>query len=321
MRLACRASRGRVISGSRALFASIATLALLLGTTITHSFASSTPHACAPFIPPPVAGSPIAPPSTPGIVLFNEILTNPGSTWNCAEQGTYSVMSDSWVELYNPQNQPFNLYAARAYIDAGPSSYRYYLPFGAEIAPHGFLVLFPNTTAGTMVAGNNLQLMFLSTTIDQVSIPPLATDDSYARIPDGSSTWQITTTPTIDSSNIETAGTQTTPVATSPTGQGPGPGGTSGTGNGGNPQGTSTSTAGFATGTQPAWSTLNLPPTTTIPNPTLVSPTVTSTSAGQPITQVAPTSSSSDVPRRITLTALLLALAGALYWWWKVHSS
>ncbi|HEV2582831.1 MAG TPA: hypothetical protein VGT44_18375, partial [Ktedonobacteraceae bacterium] len=190
-----------------------------MSVTASPGFAASLTPTCAPLAPPPVPGSPVSPPATPGIVVFNEILTNPGSNWNCAEQGgAYTIMSDSWVELYNPQNQPFNLYEVHAYIDDGPNTFRFYLPFGAAIAPHGFLVVFPNSAANsTLLAGSNLRLMFAtsSAAIDEVSFPGLAVNDAYARIPDGSPTWEITTTPTIDSSNIETSSIKATPTTSS----------------------------------------------------------------------------------------------------------
>jgi hypothetical protein len=299
-------------------------LALCNETALTGFAASPTPT-CAPLAPPPVSGSPVLPPATPGIVLLNEILTNPGQSWNCAEQGgAYSIMSDSWVEMYNPQSQPFNLYEVHAYFDDGPNTFRFYLPFGAAIAPYGFLVVFPNSAAGsTLLAGSNLRLMFAasSTAIDEVSIPGLAVNDSYARIPDGSPTWDITTTPTIDSSNIETSSVKPTPTtSTSSSGSGSsngssGSGASVGSGSSsGSAQGTTTPT--LVTGTQPAWNRLSLPsstpaaatPTTFVVN----SPLVNTPSSG---------SSGADTQRRILLTALLILLAGSILWCWKVYSS
>jgi hypothetical protein len=279
--------------------------AVLLGATTSPgaaALASSGTPTCAPPIPPPVAGSPVAPPATAGIVLINEILTSPGSTWNCAGQGTFSLMSDSWVELYNPQSQPFNLYAVHAYFDTGPTTFRFYFPFGAAIAPYGFLVVFPNSAANTLLASSNLRLMFAasSTVIDQVSIPGLAVNDSYARIPDGSSSWKITATPTIDASNIASSPTSATP--TSPA-QGSGSGSTQ-----------ATPAPVLATGTQPAWNRLSLPPST--PEAAAASPT--SFVVNNPLVNTpVPASGASDVQRRVLLTVLLVLLAASLFWCWK----
>src|SRR5439155_6237372 len=137
----------------------------------------------------------------PGSLRINEVLSMPGSTWNCSESGkSFSLSDDSWVELYNPQSQPYNLYAAHASFDTGPNTLPFYLPLGAVIAPHGYLVLFPSVFSGTLLK-TNLRLIVAGVTIDQINIPSLPIDQSFARIPNGSNLWQITNTPTIDASN------------------------------------------------------------------------------------------------------------------------
>ena len=261
-------------------------------------------HPCAPLIPPPVSGTPAPAPATPGIVLINELLTNPASTWNCAESsGVYSVMTDSWLEIYNPQNAPLNLYAAHASIDGGPNTPRYYLPFGAAIAPHGFLVIFPNLSAGMLQAGGNLRLLIADVPVDMVSVPMLASDDSYARIPDGSTNWQITIIPTIDASNIASTGIPAPTPTRSRSGSGTG-------GSGGHPTPT---TPALASGTQPAWSSLHMPPGT------LASPATVTPGASSPLAlSAAP--GVSDLPRRIWLTALLASFLASLWWCWKVFT-
>ena len=176
---------------ARVFAISIAILLLFLINT-APGYASTTPHGCAPLAPPPVSDSPITPPATPGIVVINEVLNNPASTWNCSEPaGTSSLSTDSWVELYNPQNQPFNLYVAHTSLDTGPNTFTFHFPFGAAIAARGYFVVFPDTYAGMLNAGNNLRLPIGGAEIDQVSVPALASDTSYARIPDGSANWQI----------------------------------------------------------------------------------------------------------------------------------
>ena len=166
---------------------------------VTHTtFASS--HGCASPTPQPVPGSPSPAPSVPGKILINEVLTLPGSKWNCSEPPNgYSTANDSWIELYNPQNQPYNLYAVHATLDSGPGTTPFYLPFGSSIAPHSYLVLFPSTFSGSLLK-TNARLLIEGIIVDQVNIPSLHVDQSFARIPDGSNSWQITTTPTIDSS-------------------------------------------------------------------------------------------------------------------------
>jgi len=292
-------------------------ITLLLCVSTAHGYAATIKHGCAPLAPPPVPGTLVIPPATAGIVLINEALSNPGTTWNCAEQqGTFSVTSDSWIELFNPQNEALNLYAAHSYIDTGPNTNRYYLPFGAAIAPHGYLALFPNSNSNTLLAGNNVRLMFLAALIDQLSIPALAVDESYARIPDGSSNWQITTNPTIAASNLASNATPT-PTTQSPTAQPPTSTQTSGSGPGGTGYTPATVTPIVVSGTQPAWNTLNLPPVA-MGNPT---PIATIPSINLPLSSANASPPASDVPRRVILTALLLALAASLFWCWKVFVS
>jgi len=92
--------------------------ALFLSIGLSRSFAS-TGHNCAPAIPPPVPGALVNPAATPGTLFINEVLLQPHSIWNCSETGGYFSTRDAWIELYNPQNQPLNLYAAHAFIDMG----------------------------------------------------------------------------------------------------------------------------------------------------------------------------------------------------------
>lgn len=285
----------------------LACLMLLLScSTVSLQPAHASPagaHPCAPTIPPPVSGTPVPAPATPGIVLINEILTNPGSTWNCTESsGTYSLMTDSWLEIFNPQSQPLNLYAAHASIDGGSNTPRFYLPFGSAIAPHGFLVVFPNLSAGMLQAGANLRLLIQDTPIDMVSVPTLALDDSYARIPDGATNWQITIIPTIDASNVVSTGTPAPP----PTRSGTGGGGSRG-------YTTPTLPAVRADGTQPAWSSLQMPPGA------LTSPS-TATPGAPSSLPLSAAQGGSDLPRRTWLTILLVSFSASLWWCWRVFA-
>lgn len=276
-------------------------IALFLNTNTPHASSAST-HGCAPLIPPPVPGSLAPAPATPGILLINEVLSMPGSTWNCSDLNkTFSISNDSWVELYNPQNQPFNLYAVHASFDTGPNTSVYYFPFGAAIAAHGYLVLFPAVYSDTLLIGANLRLLIAGVTIDQVTVPALPVDQSYARIPDGSNTWRVTNTPTIDASNMASQ-VGPTPTSTSSNQE---PGG----------YGNTSSTPTLVTGTQPAWSNLQLPTQvatfTSDVNPALIT---------SPASSV-PASDGWDTPRRILLTVLAVALALMLFWCWRLFSS
>lgn len=284
----------------------IVTTVLLLFLAISApANASTAAHGCAPMTPPPVPGSPVTPPATPGIVVINEVLNNPHSTWNCAEpDGSFALTTDSWVELYNPQNQPFNLYTARASLDNGPNTPTFHFPFGAAIAARGYFVVFPDTYTGMLNAGGlGLRLTFGGITIDQVSVPTPPADNTYARIPDGSTNWQITNNPTIDSSNLASTPITSTPTTTRTTGS-----------SGGSSSGTANPTPTHITGKQPAWGKLQLPTTNSTTTSTTNSPLVAS-----PTTS--PTASAWNTPRRILLTVLIVALVLSLFWCWKIYSS
>lgn len=266
-------------------------------------------HGCAPSTPPSIPGSPAPAPATQGIILFNEVLLNPQSRWNCSEPGTTFTDQDAWVELYNPQNQPFNLYVAHAYIDSGPNTNPYYFPFAASIAAHGFLVIFPRTDATfVLTETSTLRLMIAGVTIDQITVPQLAGDQSYARISDGASKWQVTNTPTIDASNNASQPTSAPTSSSTSTGH---------QGQGGHGEGSPTTTnTPLVTGTQPAWANLQLP----TPIPTLTAaptPTASVSSTTLP-SSPPPTSSELDTPRRIALTLLAIALALTLFWCWRL---
>jgi len=274
-----------------------------------HALSVSS-HGCAPLIPPAVPGTPIPTPAIPGRLLINEVLSLPESSWNCSEQNkAFSINNDSWVELYNPQSQPYNLYAAHASFDTGPNTLPDYLPLGAAIAPHGYLVLFPSVFSGILIIKANLRLIISGVTIDQISIPTLSPDQSYARIPDGSNSWQITDTPTIDARNnpsqLSPQSPQVSPTTSSPNQA------LTGSGN-------STPTTLPVTGMQPAWSNLQFPSRVTTANVEMNS---TPTTVSMTPTLSVHVNEDWDIHRRILLTVLMVALAIMLFWCWRLFST
>ena len=277
--------------------------ALFLSFDLPRSFAS-TGHNCAPNIPPSVPGTLSTPSATPGSLFINEILLVPHSIWNCSDNGGYFTTRDAWIEIYNPQSQPLNLYTAHTFLDTGSNTDTYYVPFGAAIAAYGFLALFPFYSPNFRLGSSmTLRLVIGTTVIDQVTVPTLGPDQSYARTTDGGPNWQITATPTIDASN---GVAQPTPPISQ------GGGGSSGTGT------PDSSQSAIADGTQPAWSKLQLPVTPS----TMVAP-ITS-NAVPPTTLITPDSSNNgglDTPRRIALTAIVIALIVVLFicWKWKLY--
>jgi hypothetical protein len=286
------------------LVVALLVLALLSSLSALRPQSASGTHGCAPPIPPPVPGPLVPAPATPGIVRINEVLNAPATIWNCLDQGNPSNRTDSWIELYNPTNQALNLSASHAAINSNISPYPFGFPPGAAIAAKGFLVLFPDAHANLLVSGANLTFTINSVTIDQLTIPTLAPDQSYARVPDGANTWLTTLSPTIDASNNNTAPERIpTPTFSSNGGTGAGSYG-SGTGH-------TSSTPTLVNGTQPTWNKLQLP--TSVP--------VSTVTASMPFTVSSPlpaTNSISDIPHRILLTILLVALAFTLFWCWRL---
>ena len=268
-------------------------------------------HGCAPDAPPSIA-SPVPAQALPGEILINEALSQPRSSWNCSEpNGVFSAPKDSWIELYNPQSQPLDLYAVHAQISLNGGSTNTLLPFGSAIAPQGFLVIFPlehQTVASP--ASWNIILSIDGIVIDQAAIPPLQPDQSYARVPDGTTTWLYAGNPTIDASNNATG----QPIVPTPTKT---------------PKATKTPVATVtgqpnvpvqpaSSGTQPAWGQVQFP----------LDPTPTSdiTTTADPSTQLlsqsqnAPTSTNNGLNGGTIalIVCFALLLLAALLWCWRL---
>jgi hypothetical protein len=139
--------------------------------------------------------------TTRGILFINEVLSNAKSVWNCAKTATDP--DNNWVEFYNSQDQPIDMYANRALLIDKTNGSVYY-PGQATIIPaKGFLVAFlPTNFFPSTNISIEMQLFLNDVLIDDAALPPLHPDNSYARIPDGSNNWQTTVTPTIDASNV-----------------------------------------------------------------------------------------------------------------------
>jgi hypothetical protein len=285
----------------------------------THLHMSPSTHPCAPNTPPPVSGT-LLPASTPGDVMINEVLTNPNTSWNCQDPLVGSGPNfNSWIELYNPRSQPLDLFTSHAYISLDGGSTRQTLPFGSAIAPNNFLAVFPLENNAQPPQMWNIILAIPSPTgetiLDQASIPVLLPDQSYGRIPDGSSNWQIVGQPTIDASNdasnqpITATPTKTShPSQTATPTKIPKP--TKGTSASSDP-----GTVGAPnTGTQPVGNQLQTPSSTA---PITGSPATAST----PIFgQSAPSASNttSDAWQIAILISLLLLFCGTLLWGWRL---
>ncbi len=244
--------------------------------------------------------TPLQLPAATDVIVINEALLSPHSTWNCSEQpGTYFDTTDSWVELYNTQNYPYNLYSAHAVIDSGVNTNPYYFPFGASIAAHRYLVVFPRTNTGFAATETpTLRLVISGVVLDQVTVPALGPDQSYARTSDGASSWGVTSTPTIDASNASSFPPTPPPSSSS-----------SGSGTGTPP--TSANTPTMYSGTQTAWQKLSIAMLTPTPTFALAKTKITLAPNTSPTTPA--TSSGPDVTSRIILTILVIALGFALF--------
>jgi hypothetical protein len=232
---------------------------LLFAVMPVHGAQMQTPT-CAPDPPASLPGNPAPAPAIPGSIMINEVLNVPHTTWNCSEPpGTYSVTEDTWIELYNTQNQPLDLYAAHAQLSFDGGRTWVLVPFGSQITANGFLVIFPLGHGQSLPAAPAWAVMLEinGTIIDQASIPTLQADQSYARIPDGSSNWELVGQPTIDATNDNSNQPVTpTPTKTPKPTRTPTPTKTPKPSAGGSTGGSSAPTS---FGTQPAWGGVQFP--------------------------------------------------------------
>jgi hypothetical protein len=157
----------------------------------------------------------------------------------------------------------------------------------------------------------NVLLSIDGITIDQAAIPPLQPDQSYARVPDGTTTWLYAGTPTIDASNnstgqpvLPTSSVQTPKATTTPMSS--------------TTAGTGVPAPPVSLGTQPAWSQVQFPAD---PAPT---PTVTDTTdqpAQLPNQPSVPTPATNNGPGAGTIALIVLfslLLLGGLTWCWRL---
>ncbi|WP_220206582.1 lamin tail domain-containing protein [Reticulibacter mediterranei] len=316
-----------------------------LSVTIPFTSLAST-HPCAFPTPPVVTGQLTDPSPDAGKLFINEILLAPNANWNCSDTGNPSAGNDTWVEIYNSQDAAYNLDDVRAALDHGEGTDPFYFPVHSAIAPHSFLVVFPRTNPNFFNSETStLRLIISGIAVDTVSLPTanMATDTSYARIPDGSNTWQILNVPTIGASNptLQTAissNTTITAIATltrtptpkpSPTPRHtptPRPSKTSRSSS--SKQDGSTIASGGAIqtgsdssvlidGTQPAWNKLPVPGST--PSST-ASDDTGNTSTNDPLA-TSDDEAGNNTIRNIEMTVLAILLSGGLLWCWKLFIS
>jgi hypothetical protein len=170
-------------------------------TTTPLATATSTPAQPAWTAAPsstPVAPAGTQPPAGSGIVI-NEVLSNPQKiAWDRA--GSEPISEMAWLELYNVTGSGVDVHGW--FIVAGDPNHPAVLGLGTVIPANGYLVLF-GTLMGLNLANNPISLAdAYGNAIDSISVPSLPADQSYARIPDGSSNWQIDPSPTLGGANV-----------------------------------------------------------------------------------------------------------------------
>lgn len=235
-------------------------------------------------------------------LYINEVMQS-SSSYFCTSNAPQPGI---WIELYNPQAVPLDLYASHASLRFAVASDPYYLPFNAAIAAHGFLVLYPsaNATFATNQA-LTLQLLIAGSVVDQVDFTPQVPDQSLERLPDGGDSWMLSASPTLGYSNSSTK-LGATPSPTRRSTHEPKQGAARQQGGTAEPASTYTSTPTAIAGTQPNWSQLQS--SSTSPKD--------SEGPRQPLTVQTPLDQST-LPGAPILLAIVLASSILCYYIWR----
>ena len=137
---------------------------------------------------------------------FSEVMTSNHAAFDHPDYGTVD-----WVELYNPSDEPIDL-SGFGFTNEIKRTFRYRFPQGTLLEPGAYLVLY--CTGGTETSDNdpyctgfNLSAkgedLYLvnpnNVEADEVHVPALEADTSYARNADGE--FVVTTIPTPGEAN------------------------------------------------------------------------------------------------------------------------
>ncbi|BCL84395.1 hypothetical protein ccbrp13_68600 [Ktedonobacteria bacterium brp13] len=157
-------------------------------------------HSCLTANTPTPTGNPITlSANVSGQILINEVLLRPGkASYQCNSNAIHA-----WIELYNPQNQPVTFTKGSITFSDNTQSQQTNIQLANAIPAHGFYVLFFSMVekGNVLEDASTINLEIQGQQTESVTLPPLAVDQSYIRIPDGSNHWQITNNPTIGSKN------------------------------------------------------------------------------------------------------------------------
>lgn len=152
-----------------------------------------------------LATTPQATPSvlpTQGSIVINEVLLLPltASLYCTPMAGTPDTTNAPRIELYN--TSALSIHLPHGGIDSGPNTTVY--NFTLDVIPaHSFIVIFLPINQATEISKNAmLRLTSSGTVLDQVALPVLPADTSYARTTDGGALWHVVQNPTLGISNV-----------------------------------------------------------------------------------------------------------------------
>lgn len=156
--------------------------------------------ACSREEPNPTSPTPPPPPPTVHEPKMNEVYSRG------------DAVNPDWIEIYNPNTSQLDISGYKIYDNGGQSGTKpkKEFPAGSLIPAQGFLVIVVDDTTesgfGISSGGEDVWLESVSgTVVDNATIPALGVDSSYARIPDGGTTWMIVSPPTKGAANDTTA--------------------------------------------------------------------------------------------------------------------
>jgi hypothetical protein len=147
-----------------------------------------------PFVAPPL-------PIIPGEVMMNEIFSV-GVTGNL-----------DWIEIYNPSSLPIDISAYKIYDVGGQGGTKTKkgFPAGTVVPAKGFYVVTTDTNTSATIAdgfglsGTSGETVWLDnaagTIIDICAFPAMSGAQTWGRLPDGGTTWQLLGTVTRGTAN------------------------------------------------------------------------------------------------------------------------
>jgi hypothetical protein len=118
-----------------------------------------------------------------------------------------------WVEIYNPSTQPVDISGYKIYDVGGQGGTKPKkgFPAGTVVAAKAFYVIVTDTntsasiTDGFGLSGTSGETVWLDnaagTIVDFIAFPAMSAAQSYGRLPDGASTWQLLGTVTRGTAN------------------------------------------------------------------------------------------------------------------------